>query len=39
MTLKPHIQISNVSKIFSTGGREVIALDDINLDVLARDEN
>jgi NitT/TauT family transport system ATP-binding protein len=33
MSLKPQIQISNVSKIFSTGGREVIALDNINLDV------
>ncbi len=33
MTGRPHIQISKVSKIFSTGGREVIALEDINLDV------
>jgi len=31
--MQPQIQISNVSKIFSTGGQEVIALDDINLDV------
>ena len=31
--MQPHIQICQVSKIFSTGGREVIALDDINLDV------
>jgi NitT/TauT family transport system ATP-binding protein len=29
----PHIQISNVSKVFNTGGREVAALDDINLDI------
>ncbi len=33
MTNRPHIQISKVSKIFSTGEREVIALDDINLDI------
>lgn len=33
MTIKPQIQVNHVSKIFSTGGREVIALDDINLDV------
>src|SRR5450631_2570457 len=33
MSLRPHIQISNVSKIFSTGERDIVALDDINLDV------
>lgn len=33
MSLRPQIQINNVSKIFITGGQEVIALDDINLDV------
>ncbi len=33
MTLRPQIQVHHVSKIFSTGEREVIALDDINLDV------
>jgi NitT/TauT family transport system ATP-binding protein len=33
MTIRPQIQINNVSKIFSAGGREVIALDDINMDV------
>lgn len=33
LTMQPHIQIEKVSKIFSTGGREVIALDDINIDV------
>jgi len=29
----PHIQISKVSKVFSSGDREVVALDDINLDI------
>jgi NitT/TauT family transport system ATP-binding protein len=29
------IQISNVSKIFSTGGNEIVALDDINLEIQA----
>jgi len=33
MSLRPHIQISNVSKVFSTGERDVVALDNINLDV------
>jgi NitT/TauT family transport system ATP-binding protein len=33
MSIKPHIRISSVNKIFSTGGREVIALDNINIDV------
>jgi NitT/TauT family transport system ATP-binding protein len=28
-----HIQINQVSKIFSSSGREVVALDDINLDI------
>jgi len=31
--MQPHIQISKVSKIFSSGEREVVALDDINLDI------
>ncbi|GAO36110.1 sulfonate ABC transporter ATP-binding protein [Sulfuricella sp. T08] len=31
--MQPHIQIGKVSKVFSTGDREVVALDDINLDV------
>ena len=31
--MQPHIQIGKVSKVFSTGEREVVALDDINLDV------
>jgi NitT/TauT family transport system ATP-binding protein len=31
--MQPPIQIRNASKIFSSGGREVIALEDINLDV------
>ena len=31
--MQPHIQISKVSKIFSSGESEVIALDDINLDI------
>jgi NitT/TauT family transport system ATP-binding protein len=31
--MQPHIKICNASKIFSTGGREVVALDDINLEV------
>src|SRR5450756_2958402 len=33
MIMQPHIQISKVSKVFSTGEREVAALDDINLDI------
>ncbi len=33
MTRFPQIKISHVSKIFSTGGREVIALEDISLDI------
>jgi NitT/TauT family transport system ATP-binding protein len=33
MTIRPQIQINNVSKIFSAGGREVIALDSINLNL------
>jgi NitT/TauT family transport system ATP-binding protein len=33
MTMQPHIQISKVSKIFSAGDREIIALEDISLDV------
>ncbi len=33
MTIQPQIQIGQVSKVFSTGGREVIALENINLDV------
>ena len=33
MTMQPHIRISKVSKVFSTGDREVVALDDINLDI------
>ncbi len=35
MTMQPHIQISNVSKVFSSGDREVVALDDINLSIAA----
>ncbi len=31
--MQSHIQIKNVNKIFSTGGREVVALDDINLEI------
>jgi NitT/TauT family transport system ATP-binding protein len=31
--MQSQIQISKVSKVFSTGGREVVALDDINLEV------
>jgi NitT/TauT family transport system ATP-binding protein len=31
--MQPHIQISKVSKVFSTGNHEVVALDDINLDI------
>ena len=31
--MQSHIQIGKVSKVFSTGDREVVALDDINLDV------
>ena len=33
MTPDPHIQIRNVSKVFSSGGQEIVALDDINLDI------
>jgi NitT/TauT family transport system ATP-binding protein len=33
MTMQPHIRIEKVSKVFSTGGREVAALDDISLDI------
>jgi NitT/TauT family transport system ATP-binding protein len=33
MMTQPHIRIEKVSKVFSTGGREVAALDDINLDI------
>lgn len=32
---RPHIRIEKVSKVFSTGGREVAALDDISLDIRA----
>ena len=31
--LQPHIQIRHVSKIFRAGAREVVALQDINLDI------
>jgi len=31
--VQPHIQINKVSKVFSSGSREVVALEDINLDV------
>ncbi len=31
--MQPHIQIRNLSKIFQTGVREVVALQDINLDI------
>ena len=31
--MQPQIHISKVNKVFSTGGREVVALKDINLDV------
>lgn len=31
--MQPHIQIKNVSKIFQTSTREVVALQDINLDI------
>lgn len=31
--MQSQIKISKVSKVFSTGGREVVALDDINLEV------
>lgn len=31
--MQSHIQINKVSKVFSTGSREVVALEDINLDV------
>ena len=33
MTQRPHIQINNVHKIFNTGGNQVIALDNISLDI------
>lgn len=33
MTMQPHIQIGKVSKIFSSGERDIVALDDINLDI------
>ena len=33
MTMQPHIHISKVGKVFSTGEREVVALEDINLDI------
>ncbi len=33
MTVQPHIQIINVSKVFSAGDREVMALAEINLDI------
>ena len=33
MSMQPHIQISKAGKIFSTGEREMVALNDINLDV------
>lgn len=32
-SVQSHIQINKVSKVFSTGSREVVALEDINLDV------
>ncbi len=35
MTMQPHIRIQKVSKVFGTGGSEVAALDDINLDIKA----
>jgi NitT/TauT family transport system ATP-binding protein len=35
MSVQPHIQISNVSKVFSGSDREVVALDDINLSIAA----
>lgn len=35
MTMQPHIRIEKVSKVFRTGGSEVAALDDINLDIKA----
>lgn len=35
MTMQPHIRIEKVSKVFGTGGSEVAALDDINLDIKA----
>jgi NitT/TauT family transport system ATP-binding protein len=31
----PHIQIEHVSKVFSTGGRDVVALENINLEIPA----
>jgi len=34
MTMQSHIRIEKVSKVFSTGEREVAALDDINLDIM-----
>jgi NitT/TauT family transport system ATP-binding protein len=33
MTMQTHIHINNVNKIFSTDGREVIALNDINMSI------
>lgn len=33
MTQQAHIQINKINKIFSTGGREVVALNDINLNI------
>jgi NitT/TauT family transport system ATP-binding protein len=33
MIVQPHIQISYVSKVFSSDDREVVALDDINLNI------
>jgi NitT/TauT family transport system ATP-binding protein len=33
MTMQPHIQIGKVSKVFSSGERDIVALDDINLDI------
>jgi NitT/TauT family transport system ATP-binding protein len=33
MTMQTHIQINRVDKIFSSGGREVVALNDINMSI------
>jgi NitT/TauT family transport system ATP-binding protein len=33
MTVQPHILIKNVSKVFSSNDSELVALDDINLDI------
>jgi NitT/TauT family transport system ATP-binding protein len=33
MTMQPHIRISKVSKVFSSDDRDLVALDDINLDI------